>query len=127
MKSGLALLILFTSVLCACHSMHAENNGDEATAYFWSGSAADTSHVLFINDVMKGKLPYHAGSGQPGAANNDALKIPIRPGSYQLKVKGTGDTVIAEGTLFISLGKGHTEIRSSWTGKGYETLVVIGK
>lgn len=121
-----AYMLLVTNV--GCHSNYGSK--EPVKVYFWKNSDAGTAYRLYIDDSIKGILPYvpeSVGKQQGGALLTQAAMHMLKPGKYSIKAMDSASNVLCEGSLLIKIRKGSsTEIRTRWDNNHCSVFVLIG-
>jgi hypothetical protein len=79
---------------------------------FWTSSAPDTKHHLYVNGKDKGVIPYSLTVPRNNERNK-MLALNLRSGKFKLQVKdGRGNTVYEE-RFRLKLSRNGTTIQSS--------------
>ena len=95
----------------------AASTGEPGKASFWKKSETAETHYLFIDDSIKGTLPFLPASvTAPGndIVQKQGLSVILKPGNYAILVKDSSGNVFCEGTLFLKRTAGSKEISASW-------------
>jgi hypothetical protein len=93
------------------------STGEPGTASFWKKSETAETHYLFIDDSLKGTLPFlPATATMPGKdiVQKQGLSVILKPGKYAILVKDSSGHIFCEGTLFLKRTAGSKEISASW-------------
>jgi hypothetical protein len=93
------------------------STGEPGQANFWKKSETAETHYLFIDDSIKGTLPYLPASvNTPGkdTVQKQGLSVILKPGRYAILVKDSSGHIFCEGKLFLKRTAGSKEISASW-------------
>jgi hypothetical protein len=118
-KNGVLLLVPFYFLLAAgftCNDPTA-STGEPGNASFWKKIETAEIHYLYIDDTIKGTLPFVPASvTTPGddTVQKQGLSVILKPGSYDILVKDSIGNIYCEGTLFLKRKAGQKEISASW-------------
>ena len=95
--------------------------------YFWKNSDAATNHQLYIDDSIKGVLPYLPDSVRPltdTVLKQTALHY-LKPGRYDLTARDSSGNVLCKGMLSIKIGRGSTSVKTDWDNSRCHVHVVF--
>lgn len=93
------------------------STGESGKASFWKKSETAETHYLFIDDSIKGTLPFlPAFVITPGndIVQKHGLSVILKPGNYDILVKDSSGNIFCKGTLFLKRTAGSKEISASW-------------
>lgn len=108
-----AYILLLAGFTCT----HSDNGTATGNAAFWKKSDPSVTHYLYIDDEVKGVLPFLPDSlTTPGntLVQSQGLSLKLKPGRYVIIAKDKSGNVLCEGTLFLKKTAGSQEISSSW-------------
>ncbi|WP_153798286.1 hypothetical protein [Foetidibacter luteolus] len=112
MKKPIYIIIAFAMValLTQCRS-HTRN----WQAYFWTSTKTGIAQYLYINNVMKGQLPYLSSGPDcdDAAAKSRTLHLKLKSGTYDITVKDHDGNISFNETLTIRLSNGNKTISTT--------------
>jgi hypothetical protein len=99
-------------------------------AYFWTNTNPGTVQHLYIDDSLKGVVPYLPDSlTRPGSATIRAngLALILESGKYDIVIKTDEGHITCEGTLSLKLKSSSKNIGSSWNNNNCKVEVEYQK
>jgi hypothetical protein len=119
-----AYMLLVTNV--GCHDSHMSK--EPVQVYFWKNSDPAVVHNLYIDDSIKGVLPFVPDSlikNNDNATKKQGASIYLVPGKYDVMAKDANNNVLCNGTLSIRIRAGSNKISTSFNNSHCSVHVVL--
>lgn len=124
--AGPAYLLLLAGFTCTHYSYGTE----EGKAFFWKKNGAQETHYLYVDNSVKGVLPFIPDSKTvPGntIVQDQGLFLKLKPGKYDIAAKDKSGNILCEGTLLLKRTDESREISASWNNTNCNVEMVYAK